>query len=364
MREQTASIFWLIVMGAILSLVAVGLWLAHVGEPLLMVRKANPPAIMGTACGLQAVAPADQMDKAEEALAAATASLRATEVRFMSWRIAGSEIHTLNEADAGQLVALSPETIQLLHAARDLADETDGAFDVTFAPVFGLWAAAGKANRLPTGEQLRRALDVSGWKHFQLQEDAVLKHEGESRVDLGGIAKGYGIDRAVAAMQSVGVLGGLIDVGGDVRCFGVHRDGRPWRVRIQNPFAPDDPRRSLGIVSLQAGAVCTSGNYRRFFEIDGKKYSHIIDPRTGRPTDFAPSVTVVAATATQADAWATALSVLGPEGLRAIDPEAGIEAMIVVGTPKDHRKYATDGFEALLWRKPSAAATTAAAAGP
>jgi thiamine biosynthesis lipoprotein len=139
----------------------------------------------------------------------------------------------------------------------------------------------------------------------------------------------------------------MVEIGGDVRVFGSKPDGSPWRVGVQNPFHPDEGP-WLRRLALRDAAICTSGNYRRFSMVQGRRISHILDPRTGQPVSATASVTVVAPTATQADAWATALSVLGPEGLSLIPDHDKIEAMIVTGTAQEHTVHTTDGFDALV----------------
>ena len=349
MRKEAASIIALAMLGGILALIIVGLWLGESTTPHLFETQAEPRAVMGTNSQLRVVVPVNQADRAGAALRAAEAALRKVEVAQMSWRVEGSDIFRLNAAEASQLVPMSAATIKVLEMAKGFTDHTEGAFDVTFAPVFSLWGAGGKANREPDPVALDHAREVSGWGQYEFQLDAVVKFHTEAKVDLGGIAKGYGIDRAVEAMIDAGAAGGLVNVGGDIRCFGKRQDDKPWRISIQNPFQVKGGK-PLGILLLRDGAVCTSGNYRRYFEIDGKRYSHIIDPRTARPVAYAPSVTVVAPTAAEADAWATALSVLGPDGRELIDPASGIEAMIVVGTADDYRIYKTPSFDVLLER--------------
>jgi len=179
-----------------------------------------------------------------------------------------------------------------------------------------------------------------GWQHIELREDGAVRLTDDVSVDLGGIAKGYGIDRAVDAMQRAGCRAGVVEVGGDVRFFGLKPDGGRWTFRVRDPFGPG----VLDTYEMEAGAVCTSGNYERGSTIVGKRRSHIIDPRTGWPAEAAPSVTVLAATAMIADGWATALSVLGPPGLECL-PD-GVEAMLIVPAPDDYEVITTDGFMA------------------
>ena len=135
------------------------------------------------------------------------------------------------------------------------------------------------------------------------------------------------------------------DHAGSIHQVGAALDGDSWKIGITNPFDPD---KLCGRLALREGAVATSGNYRRFSVIDGKRYSHILDPRTGRPTDAAASVTVIAPDCTTADVWATALSVLGTEGLKKVEAIDGLEAMMIVGTPDDHRIEMTSGFKEYL----------------
>ena len=172
-------------------------------------------------------------------------------------------------------------------------------------------------------------------------------------MDLGGIAKGYAVDQAVAAMTSLGIRGGVVDAGGDLRCFGSRPDGQSWKVAVRDPFhAADASAPPLATLRVHDAAVCTSGNYFRYVQIQGRRYSHIIDPRPGphmgMPAEAAPSVTVVAPTAIVADMWATALSVLGAGGLSLLPPEAHIEAMVVEGMVHDVHIRMTDGFAKLL----------------
>jgi FAD:protein FMN transferase len=345
MNRYVPSVIWLVVLGGILSLVAVGLWKVQGANPLLFPAKSEPEGIMGTTCVLRAIVTADRISTGEDALDAAEAALRGLEAT-VSYHLEFSDVSRLNAAEAGQLVEMSPEALTVLAAAREYADDTCGAFDATYAPVFSLWAKSGQAGQLPDAEALEAARQASGWDLYEVHADAVTKLHADGAIDLGGIAKGFGIDRAMEAMVASGVTGGLVDVGGDIRCFGHQTDGKPWRVAIRNPF--DDSGETIATLELTDGAVCTSGNYQRFSVIDGVRYSHIIDPRTCQPALLTPSVTVIAPTATAADAWATALSVLGPEGTRMIDPESGIEALLVLGTAEEHELLKTPGFDAYL----------------
>ncbi|MEE8451807.1 MAG: FAD:protein FMN transferase [Thermoguttaceae bacterium] len=334
-------------------LVGVGLWKTGLWKTsdgpargrVAVVRRCQ--RVMGTSCTLAAVVPARRQAEARAVLGEVESAIRAIEGRMSSW-LDASEISRLNAASMGRKVPLSPAVLTVLGVARDAAEATDGAFDVTCRPLIELWREAGQRGALPDATQRKTARALSGWKLITLLPDGVVKQSDTARVDLGGIAKGYAIDRAIDVLRRAelgGVLtGGLVDIGGDLACFGTPAEGRFWSVDLQDPFATEP----LATLQLREGAVCTSGNYERFTEIDGRRYSHILDPRTGLPADAVPSVTVVAETAMVADVWATALSVLGPDGLRRLP--VGVEALMVTGTRQEERIVATPGLRKLLKR--------------
>lgn len=300
------------------------------GEPRLVMRTAELFDVMGTQTQLTAVTRADEPDRAERALKAAADALRDVEAK-MSYRRGGSDVSRLNAAAPGQVVALSADTLAVLRAARRTAGQTEGAFDVTCRPVIELWKQAADDGRAPTTQQLSAARAASSWDDIELRDDGAVKRKQTAAVDLGGIAKGFAIDRAVEAMAAAGCAGGLVNVGGDVRCFGVRPGRKGWSVAVENPFHPGSGR--IAYLLVNDAAVCTSGDYRRYSVIEGERYSHIVDPRTSLPADQSPSVTVVAPTAAVADAWATALSVLGPAGLDLLRKHERAEAMLVVPEP-------------------------------
>ena len=294
---------------------------------------------MGTTCTLVAVT--DDPAQGQEALRDAEIALRRVEGLMSVW-ISDSEISRLNRAGSGEDVALSPETLLVLDAASSAALDTDGAFDVTCRPVIELWREAGERGSLPTDAELVDARAASSWELIELTPSGATKHADSARVDLGGIAKGYAIDKALDAMKSSGLLGALVDVGGDLSCFGKPPQGSLWMVDVNEPFG-EGPLAQIGV---WGAAVCTSGDYARFVEIESRRYSHIADPRTGRLAEAASSVTVVAQTAMEADIWATALSVLGRGGIERLP--SGVEAMLVIGEPDDYDMVCTPGFKDMM----------------
>lgn len=316
-------------------------------------------AIMGTEGRVVVQVPRGRIDEELHELRAVESEIRRIEARMSTW-IDDSEMSRLNHAAAGVHVPLSDESLAVLRAAHAAWTQTDGAFDVTCRPVIELWREAARTGRLPDDKAIAAARAESSWPQIELLTDGARKTVATARVDLGGIAKGFaideGIDYTTGNFARSGVhltAGGLVEIGGDLAVSGRAPGDKPWRVDVRDPFGTG----TLGALEISAVregravplAVCTSGNYARFSQIEGRRYSHIIDPRTGRPAEGVPSVTVLAPTAMTADIWATALSVLGPEGLNLMNqhaPEA--EAMLIVGTVEEHSYICTDGFLAYV----------------
>ena len=340
-RQRNKTLGWGVLALALLAVAAV---LRHIHARGTETYRCEPVGIMGTDSSLTVVVPAGQTALADSALKAAEAALRSVEA-LMSHRLEHSEVALLNAAKAGEIVRLSPDTMDVLWKSKQFAEQTRGAFDVTCRPIIEMWKRAGKDNRVPSEVETAKAIENTGWRHIELLDGKARKKIDGAGVDLGGVAKGYGIDKAVAAMKAAGALGGIVEVGGDIGCFGRNPDGKNWIVGVRDPFETERVFCRLSVGNL---AVCTSGNYFRFVTIEGERYSHIVDPRSGRPVNAAPSVTVVAPNTTVADAWATGLSVLGPDGFRLIPPGSGIEAMIVTGDAREHRIHTTPGFDRLI----------------
>jgi thiamine biosynthesis lipoprotein len=261
----------------------------------------------------------------------------------------GSELTRLNAQPMGQAVAVSSELLQVLHSGQRVAQLSGGAFDMTVAPLVMAWGfgpgAAVTGPAVPPAAQLldgRRRLG-----HAALELDAAsgtaLKHREDLALDLGGIAKGYGVDRAAQVLQDAGVENFMIEVGGEVRTAGLNHLGQAWRIGIEEPDAM--PRRARLVLPVSGQSVATSGDYRIYFEEQGRRYSHTIDPASGEPIVHGlASVSVVAGSCMQADALATALNVLGLERGMALAQREGIAAHFIVRRPggvlQDHSSQA------------------------
>jgi len=203
-----------------------------------------------------------------------------------------------------------------------------------------LFRKAKDGQDMPTQEEIDNTKLKVGFEKLKLDDEnwAVQFTVEGMKLDLGGIAKGYAVDKAVEVMQRRGAIGGMVDLGGDIRCFGAPFKGRDhWVIGLQNPKAKIDSTEDEVLLKLKitSGAVATSGDYQQFIEIDGKRHSHILDRKTGTSTQGLSSVTIITDKAIDADALATAVSVMGIEkGLELIEQTTDVEAILITSGPK------------------------------
>lgn len=278
---------------------------------------------------------------------AVQAALDGVDARMSMYR-PDSELSQLNRAAAGA-VRVSDDLYAVLAAAAEVSEWSAGAFDVTVAPLVETWGFGARGvRRIPAAAELadgRRRVD---WRGFVLDPASVqvAKRRHWLQADLGGIAKGYGVDRAAAALDARGVRHYMVEAGGEVRTGGVNAEGRPWRIGIEEPDTP--LQRARWAVPLADRAMATSGDYRNFFVEDGVRYSHEIDTTAGVPIRHAlTSVTVVAGDCMRADALATALIVLGPERGPALAEAGGIAAQFIARRGTALVDRCTSAFAAL-----------------
>lgn len=247
---------------------------------------------------------------------------------------ADSEIGRLN---AGQTVG--GETAALIEQAAAYSERTGGAFDPTVYPLVRLWGFTGQTQRVPTQSELDEALKSVGTDRIDFSDEGVSLHGG-AEIDLGGIAKGYAAERCVALLEQNGATAALLSLGGNVQTYGTKPDGSAWRIGIADPSSPEQSIATLTVHGTKA--LVTSGGYQRCFEADGVTYHHILDPETGCPAQSGlASVTVIADSGTMADAYSTALFVMGLE--RATDFWRGEQSFEAVFVTTDGAIYATDG---------------------
>jgi thiamine biosynthesis lipoprotein len=251
-------------------------------------------------------------------------------------------------------VAVSDTTAAVVRLALDVAARTGGAFDPTVQPLVELWGVHGARRTVaPTEAEVVAARAQVGFGRVSLSEREGVWWLGcgGTALDLSAIAPGYAADRVSDALAARGVASSLVDVGGEVRVRGRGPSGAGWRLGIDLPEPGLAPGEALaGVVTVADRGVATSGNYRNRYVLEGQEVVHELDPRTGRPALVGvASATVVAPTAALADAWATALMVLGEPGLAVVAREAGVDALLLVPTPEGFAERATPGMSA--WRR-------------
>jgi thiamine biosynthesis lipoprotein len=264
----------------------------------------------------------------------------------MSLYAPASELVEINAAAGKAPVKVSEELLDLIEKSLTLSRMTGGAFDVTVGSVEAVWGDIQRAGggRVPGEEAVREALDRVGYERVRVDREmktVFLEKEG-MRLDLGGIAKGYIVDQAMAWLNSRGLRDVLINAGGDILASG-GAESPPWRIGVQDPF---EKGRLLGFFSLQQGAVVTSGTYERYFEEDGRRFAHIMDPATGRPVEGLLSATVIAEETFLADALATAVMVKGrQEGIAMLGRFPGARGVFV---ERDGTIWVAEGLKDLL----------------
>ena len=270
---------------------------------------------------------------AQEVITAFTEIAR-IEGLMSEWR-PDSEISAINDHAGIKPITVSQETFTVLKAARQLGERSDGAFDPTWAALRGIWRFDLDPPQLPLRSVLEATLKQVGYEHLVLDESkstVFLKAKGAA-LGLGAIAKGYGIDRAVQVLQSFGLKNFIVDGGGDLRLVG-HKPSGPWTVGIQHPRREDT---LLMRLPARNQAVVTSGDYQRYFILGERRYHHIINLKTGMPSEGVVAVTVLAPSAMLADALATALFNLGPEaGASLLKKYPGTGALILTPDQRIH----------------------------
>jgi thiamine biosynthesis lipoprotein len=270
--------------------------------------------------------------------------------RRMSTHRADSELSRFNDAGAGWL-SVSADTLAVVEAAQWVNRLSTGAFDPTIGPLVDLWGF-GPAHRepgMPAGSRIRKAMPRNGLADVRVGSSppALGKDRPELRLDLSGIAKGFAVDAIAARLRDRGIGNFLVEVGGELRGGGYSPRGDAWRIGIERP--PGSWGLPQRLVGLGDGALATSGDYRIFFEHSGRRYSHIIDPTTGRPVAHGlASVTVAAPTTMAADALSTALMVLGPEAGAELAAREDIAAYFISRRGEGLHEHASPAFASHL----------------
>ena len=302
---------------------------------------------MGTQFNIVLYAP--DSTTARRAAAAAFARID-TLNQHLSDYLSDSELSRLSAtAGSGRDVPVGDDLWTVLHAAQRLAAQTDGAFDVTVGPLTRLWRWATRRQRLPPDDQLAQARAATGYRFLTLDSAARTARltRPDMRLDLGGIAKGYAVDEALKVLQAHGFSRALIDGGGDIRLGDPPPDRAGWRVTISTARDGSEPVTEERMLARRA--IATSGATYRYVEVDGVRYSHLLDPRTGIGMTDERLVTVIAPTGMQADALASALSILDPEdGLALAAETPDTAARIILRVGEGYQQQQSPPFEAFF----------------
>ncbi len=308
-----------------------------------LVRRSEP--IMGTVVEITVSSGKMPQREAERAVGAAFEAIHRVD-DLMSTYKPDSEVSRLNAAAGGDAIAVDPWTSEVLAESLRVYRLAHGAFDISVGSVLSAWGfAPGGEKRVPTDAEIEAAMSSVGPEKIELDaEENTVRLAPGTRIVLGGIAKGFAADKAVDALKEHGIANALVNAGGDIYCLGEKRSGNPWKIGIRHPA---DQGRLISQLQLQDVAVATSGSYENYFESGGTRYSHIIDPRTGRPVREVPSTTVIAPNCTLADALSTSIFVLGPkEGVRLLDSVPGVEGIVIAGAGDRLEVFRSKGWTA------------------
>mgnify|MGYP006138943209 FL=1 len=290
--------------------------------------------LMGSSFEITVVA--EDEDFAKESLAIAKKEIIRIENLISSWD-QKSETSRINRNAGIAAVEVSKELFYLIFRAQQISKLSSGAFDLTFAAIDKLWNFDGRESEMPNPDALNASVFNIGYQLIELDEESLtvfLPKKG-MKIGFGAIGKGYAADSAKQLLVERGVLGGIINASGDMNTWGTKPDGSSWTIGIVNPM---NNKKVFSWFSLEHNSVVTSGDYEKFTQINGRRYSHIIDPRTGIPSQGIVSCTVFAGKAELADAIATAVFVMGVEsGLFLIDQLSDIEAILIDDSGIIHR---------------------------
>ncbi len=257
-----------------------------------------------------------------------------------------SDVYAVNEKAGNGPVKVSEDVYAIIETALEWSDRTDGTFNILIGGVMNLWGFGTEKPTVPLAADVAAALSRTDYHKIVLdaEQSTIFLPERGMVLDFGGVAKGYATDKAVAALRELGIENALINAGGNVYTMGTRADGTPWKVGVQ------DPRNPKGIAALLKGsdvALVSSGDYQRYFEVNGTRYHHILDPASGQPARASAGITVIMKSATVADILSTALFVKGPtEGISLAEKIPQVEAVMIL--TKDGGVYGTKSLSGYL----------------
>lgn len=317
-------------------------------EPAEQVYRLSGPT-MGTSWNVTLVRPAGVPLEQEALVGGITSALEAVNASMSTYR-EDSEISRFNLSPRDDSFAVSADFATVLSAALQVGEATQGAYDITVGPLVNLWGfgPGGMGAEPPQQQAVEDTLRRVGQQHLQLDVEASrISKTADVYLDLSSIAKGYAVDKVATWLQGQGITDFLVEVGGEMRVAGQSPRGDAWRVAIEQPDASQVT--IARAIRLADAGVATSGDYRNFFEVDGQRYSHSIDPRTGQPVAHElVSVTVVHPSTMMADAWATALTIMGAEPAWTVAQQQGLAVYLIERDGDGFSSRYTESFAPLL----------------
>ncbi|MEP4544821.1 MAG: FAD:protein FMN transferase [Saccharospirillum sp.] len=268
----------------------------------------------------------------------------------MSTYLPRSDVSRFNEAAVDGWVTVSPMTAEVVSLALEVAEASDGAFDPTIGPLVNLWGFGPKetTDQVPSEEEIEAAMAMVGWQAIEVDSTAHKLRKTEPReLDLSAIAKGYAVDQVADMLEARGINNYLVEIGGEMRFAGTKPENEAWRVAIESP---DSERRSVyKILEVSEGSMATSGDYRNFFEQDGMRYSHTLDPQTGYPIRHdLVSATVIGERSVLSDAYATAFMVMGTEAAMALASDQDLAVYLIQRNGEGDTETLSERFDALF----------------
>lgn len=260
-----------------------------------------------------------------------------------------SELSRFNQFEGTEPVVISRDLERVVTRALEIAEQTDGALDVTVGPLVNLWGFGPQARpeQEPSREQLEEIRRKVGYKKLRVENHQLIKDEPDMYVDLSTIAKGYGVDRVGHLLNQLRIKQYLVEIGGEVLSKGGKPDEASWKLAIEKPVSTE--RAVQRVVEFKDGALATAGDYRNYYEEDGRRYSHIIDPKTEFPIQHnLVSTSVYAEDTMSADAYATALMVMGTDKAKSFSKKHNMAVMLIYKTDEGFEEYISQAFEPLL----------------
>ncbi|MFO8141126.1 MAG: FAD:protein FMN transferase [Marinobacter sp.] len=305
--------------------------------------------IFGTTYHINVVLPEDE-ERLQTLAQGIQNELEQVDAAMSTWKD-DSELSRLNQKQAqSEWTTLSQPLFEVIQRAQEISELTDGAFDVTIGPVVNLWGFGPDARptEVPSDSELDGLLAVTGYRYLELDATALaVRSEKPQYIDLSGIAKGYGVDVIARYLDSEGVGAYLVEIGGEVRVNGRKPGGEAWRLAIEEPS--EQARQVNKVVAMDRQAMATSGDYRNYYESNGQRYSHTIEPSTGKPvSNNLASVTVIADDSMTADALATAFTVMGYERAMSLATRENIPAYFIVRGDGRFEVHQTPAFSSYV----------------